>query len=102
MPSNSFCSKHRVNSALESLLQNHSYRLAGFLANRLLNICLDRQLVSAVAQRHEGAAKCVPVNFSSNFNQTTRAEKFYRARPDDVGPAALLRTVLQFAGKRYV
>jgi hypothetical protein len=50
--------------------------LANFLAYCFLNVRFNRQFVPAVAQRHEGAAKDVPVNFSSNLDQTTLPKNF--------------------------
>src|SRR5262249_37449412 len=86
-------------SAFDPLLQNHFDRLAGFLADRFLDVRPDWQLMPAVAQRHEGAAEGPPASLSANLDQATGAEKPNRLRPDQVSPAALVRAPLQFGGK---
>jgi hypothetical protein len=76
-------------SSFNSLFQMHSYALARLFSDCRTSFHLDRQHVSAVAQRHEGSAKRMAIYSSPHFYKAARAKEFNRLRPADIGPTAL-------------
>ena len=71
----------------------------GLLADGLADLGLHRQLVRAVAHRHERAPERMAVDRPADLDEAAGAEERHRLGPDDVGPAALARALLQRRGE---
>src|SRR3954447_11948163 len=73
----------------------HGDDVARLLADRPADLRLDRQLVAAVAERHERAAEGDPVDRAAHLDEPAGAEGVDGAGPDEVRVAAARRAPLQ-------
>jgi hypothetical protein len=86
----------------EALAEVNDNELSGPLADFLLEIGFDRQLVIAVSESHEGAAEWMAVDCAADFHEAARAEERGGIGPHHVGPAALRGRFLQLCFELFV
>lgn len=55
----------------------------------------------AIAHRHEGASKRMPIDFSADLDQAVGFKELDGAGPDDIGPATCTRAFFQLGGERF-
>lgn len=88
--------------ARQALLQDDGDGVAYTFADGFAHVGVYWQLVGAVAQSHERAAKGMAIDLAANLYQAASAKKLYRGGPDNVNPATFPGTLSQLGGEFLV